>query len=60
MNKPSKMPREKQVASSEFQRNTRRYIPEDSTLHNRRYKNLKSNEVIKKFKKSEKFMNRKS
>jgi hypothetical protein len=26
----------------EFQQNTRRYIPEDSTLYNNRYKNLKS------------------
>jgi hypothetical protein len=27
----------------EFQRTTRRYIPEDSTLHNHRCENLKSN-----------------
>jgi hypothetical protein len=28
--------------SVEFQRNTRHYIPEDSTLHNHRWENLKS------------------
>jgi hypothetical protein len=28
--------------STDFQRTTRRYIPEDRTLHNHRYENLKS------------------
>jgi hypothetical protein len=28
--------------SVDFHRTTRRYIPEDRTLHNHRYKNLKS------------------
>jgi hypothetical protein len=33
--------------SVDFQRTTRRYIPEDDTLHNHRYENLKSDTVIR-------------
>jgi hypothetical protein len=39
-------PEDEEICSSEtsvdFQRTTRRYIPEDSTLHNYRCENLKS------------------
>jgi hypothetical protein len=32
--------------SVDFQWTTRRYIPEDSTLHNHRYENLKSYNIL--------------
>jgi hypothetical protein len=41
-NKLSNKPAWKHVASSDFQRTTRRYISEDGTLHNHRCENLKS------------------